>query len=275
MGRTKPHPTTFPAMDRDQNFSVTVTNENWKGKNDPTERRRIQNRINQRAFRQRQREGESPKQYRTRATSSDSPEPQLAIAKMYAEDHDNSTCQAQPRCQTDGRLESSEGHRFDLLACLINRNFHAAASSNARHLGISQSAVHSTSLTLTPTQHANSSAGLTLQPVTLQHQILHDPIIDILPHARLRHNIMMAIAASRIDAKLLCDDLRCSGGLICIQGSWQRCGLVLWGSPQDSQSWEISAGFMYRWGHFLQGCEDLLASTNVWRAQRGEPCFQH
>ena len=258
-------------MDAEKTFSVTVTNENWRGKNDPSERRRIQNRINQRAFRQRQREGESPKQYRSRATSIDSPEPQLAIAQIHAEDHERPADQEQQRCQV--RQELSVGHRFDLLACLINRNFHAAASSNARHLGMNHSVVQHSSLTLTATQYESAPTALNLQPVTLQHQIPHDSIIDILPHARLRHNIMSAIAKSRIDAKLLSDDLRCSGGLIRIQDSWQRCGLIVWGSPQDLQSWEISAGFMYRWGHLLEGCEDLLASTNVWRAQRGEALF--
>lgn len=263
----------FPAMDRNKNFSVTVTNENWKGKNDPNERRRIQNRINQRAFRQRQREGESPKQYRSRATSSVPPAPRRAIAHIRAEEREISTSQAPARCQGDGRPDSSVDHRFDLLACLINRSFHAAASSNARYLGVDRSAIQHASRALTPAQYANSLAGSTLRPVTLQHQIPHDSIIDILPHAQLRHNIMNAIAKSRIDAKHLCDDLRCSGGVIYIQDSWQRCGLIVWSSPQDLQSWEISAGFMYRWGHLLQGCEDLLASTNVWRAQRGEALF--
>ena len=260
-------------MDAEKTFSVTVTNENWRGKNDPSERRRIQNRINQRAFRQRQREGESPKQYRSRATSIDPREPQSAIAQIHAEDHERPAAQEQQRCQGDVRQELSVGHRFDLLACLINRNFHAAASSNARHLGMNHSVVQHSSLTLTATQYESAPTALNLQPVTLQHQIPHDPIINILPHARLRHNIMNAVAKSRIDAKLLSDDLRCSGGLIRIQDSWQRCGLIVWGSPQDLQSWEISAGFMYRWGHLLEGCEDLLASTNVWRAQRGEALF--
>jgi hypothetical protein len=50
--------------------TVMTANENWRGKNDPAERRRIQNRLNQRAFRERQRAGESPKQYKPRSAGS-------------------------------------------------------------------------------------------------------------------------------------------------------------------------------------------------------------
>jgi len=45
----------------DPGIRITTTNENWRGKNDPAERRRIQNRLNQRAFRERQRSGEARK----------------------------------------------------------------------------------------------------------------------------------------------------------------------------------------------------------------------
>ncbi|KAK3074519.1 hypothetical protein LTR53_003001 [Teratosphaeriaceae sp. CCFEE 6253] len=36
-------------------ISIAIINENWRGKSDWTERRRIQNRLNQRAFRERHR----------------------------------------------------------------------------------------------------------------------------------------------------------------------------------------------------------------------------
>jgi hypothetical protein len=36
-----------------QSVRIIVTNDDWRGKNDPIERRRIQNRLNQRAARER------------------------------------------------------------------------------------------------------------------------------------------------------------------------------------------------------------------------------
>ena len=70
----KPPGRTPPVM-TDPGFRITTTNENWRGKNDPAERRRIQNRINQRAFRERQRSGEATKEYSPRGKSVTSSSP--------------------------------------------------------------------------------------------------------------------------------------------------------------------------------------------------------
>lgn len=270
-------------MEMYQKCSLTVTNENWKGKNDPVERRRIQNRINQRAFRhrQRQREGESARIYQFRAISSDSPPPRMGMADEQTRKEGQGVVsvlgrQLRDQFQADlaivqQRTDSHAARHFDVLAHLINRNFHAAALANARELGIDQLALQQLNPILTP-RREESVAAPDLIPVALQYRILHDPIIDIIPHPRLRHNMISAIASTQFDAKALSAELRGSGALIHTpDGMWQRCGLVVsWSSPHEVQSWEVSVGFMRRWGFLLQGCEDLLTSTNVWRAQRGE-----
>jgi len=49
-----------------------------------------------------------------------------------------------------------------------------------------------------------------------------------------------------------------------------RRGFIVWGESWDTESWEITPGFIRKWPWILKGCEDLIASTNRWRAQRYE-----
>jgi hypothetical protein len=254
----------------------SITNENWRGKNDPSERRRIQNRLNQRAFRQRQRSGEHPlKQYKPSESSLGS-----------APDSSKNDSVAGDRCDDlsstpatmHAKVVPSSDEKWDRgfldnhqLSQLINQNFMAAASINARHLGISKTAMQNGTPVTTP--QVSGSLPLTLQPTLAQYQISHDPIIDIVPHPGLRDNILRAIATAQIDAMALSRDLRASGALEKSNGSWLRVGLVVWSSPEQLASWEVSELFLRRWGPLLQGCDDFLATTNTWRSRRGEMLF--
>ncbi|CAK1354984.1 hypothetical protein CB0940_01232 [Cercospora beticola] len=248
---------------------TNVTNENWRGKNDPAERRRIQNRINQRAFRQRQREGESSKSSRSQSPSESAASTSSRSENAVKNGGQDTSSTLAPQLSVGSN--TSTGRHYDDLARLINRNFYAAVYSNARSLGIKQSSIQRAEVGLTA--KSDKAVPKTLAPIPAQYQIAHDHLIDALPHARLRYNILRATAMSQIDATMLFDELRCSGALECIGGSWQRCGLIVWGDADQVHSWEISAGFVQRWSSLLYGCEDLLAVTNSWRAQRGEPVF--
>lgn len=53
----------------------------------------------------------------------------------------------------------------------------------------------------------------------------------------------------------------------------ERHGIVAWTAPWRTSGWEISEGFVVRWGFLLAGCEELVVSTNLWRARRGEDDF--
>lgn len=265
-----------------------------RGKNDPTERRRIQNRLNQRAFRQRQRSTESPEQCKQPSPPSDS-----SSSSSDDEEEDNDEDEAdepvatrqtsQParsrQQQSEGRpapshaiepsgsrIEPPLGRGWDELAQLINRNFLTAAVSNARQLGIDLVALRDGTLTYTP-RPTNSTLPSSLLPVQLQLQIAHDPIIDILPHVRLRYNILYAIATQQLDAAAFARYLRSSGCAHEVQGSYQRGGVVVWSSPELIASWELTEGFVRRYASLLQGCEDLIAATNAWRSRRGERAF--
>lgn len=163
------------------------------------------------------------------------------------------------------------GRALDELAQLINGNLMAAAITNARSLGIHSDELQYATPVLTP--RGAKAVPATLQPVQLQHQIPHDAMIDIIPHARLRYNILRAIATQQLNAAEFSSCLRASGALESMQGHWQRGGLVVWSLPDQLDSWEVSEAFVRRFPYLLQGCEDLLASTNAWRIRRGERPF--
>ncbi|KFY98580.1 hypothetical protein V500_01600 [Pseudogymnoascus sp. VKM F-4518 (FW-2643)] len=52
-------------------------------------------------------------------------------------------------------------------------------------------------------------------------------------------------------------------------------GLLVWRDPWDPTGWEVTEEFIRSWGWVIAGCADLLHSTNTWRARRGEkPLFR-
>jgi hypothetical protein len=296
----------------DPGFRITTTNENWRGKNDPAERRRIQNRINQRAFRERQRSGETTKECSPRGNSAASaspdrrPEPknnqeknddeeggcegdggEEGEASEEDDDEDEESEESNPgspppnvpaRPHFTGQIPRaactpstpSTDNPWDELAQLINRNFMQAAETNAQHLGINLTSLRSGAPASTPRLRSIANLPPTLKPVELQHQLPHDPIIDIIPHARLRFNILRAIATGSLDASRFSASLRRSGAVLKVQGEACRSGLIVWNFPEQLSSWELSEAFFIHWGFLLEGCEDFVAATNVWRSHRGE-----
>ncbi|KAH6704248.1 hypothetical protein BKA61DRAFT_185534 [Leptodontidium sp. MPI-SDFR-AT-0119] len=49
-----------------------------------------------------------------------------------------------------------------------------------------------------------------------------------------------------------------------------RKGLIVWGEPYDMRSWEATPGFIAKWSWAVEGCYDLVESSNHWRLLRGE-----
>jgi hypothetical protein len=174
-----------------------------------------------------------------------------------------------PAEQPSGVIDPRTGRVCDELAQLINRNFMSAAMTNVQHLGINLSALRSGTTLKTP-RLANRQVPATLTPVELQYQVAHDPIIDTIPHARLRSNILRGIAAGQINAAAFSESIRASGALEQLGGTWQRGGVVVWCFPEQVASWELTELFVRRWRSVLGGCEDLITATNVWRGRRSE-----
>lgn len=260
---------------------VMTANEDWKGKNDPAERRRIQNRLNQRAYRQRQRAGESPKPYKPRSVSQRSTPGQgsedeeeslrsegspVPLNDLIAGQQIPTTVSEDP---PDGLLNQQTGQVWDELAVLINRNFMLAAQSNAQHIGVDMAALRSGRALQLP-KNASQACPPALAPVKLQYEVTHDPIIDAIPHPRLRSNILRAAMNHQLDIAALAKSLRSSGAFELCNGTWKRTGVTVWSASEVLSSWELSESFVWRWLILLEGCDDLIAATNAWRGQRGE-----
>lgn len=50
----------------------------------------------------------------------------------------------------------------------------------------------------------------------------------------------------------------------------ERKGLIVWGEPHDTHSWEATPGFLTKWAWVMEGCEELVEISNRWRMRRGE-----
>ncbi len=105
-----------------------------------------------------------------------------------------------------------------------------------------------------------------LAPTLLQQTVPYPRWIDIVPHPQLRDNLILF--HGQFDEDDLCDDL--VGGLYDGYDDVELRGMMIWGEPWAEDGWEISEGFMRKWGFLLTGCDSLLKATNRWRELRGE-----
>jgi hypothetical protein len=108
--------------------------------------------------------------------------------------------------------------------------------------------------------------------------------MDLFPSPAMRDNLITLSMMGIVDEDELCadlvgdafDDEECRGnaksstlGNEGETGSG-RSGLIAWNNPWDVSGWEITEGFVKKWGFLLKGCPELLEHTNRWRAVRDE-----
>ncbi|PWW72775.1 hypothetical protein C7212DRAFT_223494 [Tuber magnatum] len=101
----------------------------------------------------------------------------------------------------------------------------------------------------------------TLRPTLLQVSIIHHPWIDVFPSARMRENLLRA--GHSYDPDQLCLSIMGSG-----KGLGDN-GVLVWGEPWDPYNWEVTESLAYGWAWMLEGCADIIYSTNTWRLKRG------
>ncbi|KAL7947038.1 hypothetical protein V8C42DRAFT_319486 [Trichoderma barbatum] len=130
---------------------------------------------------------------------------------------------------------------------------------------------HTPNLDLSTSQ---STLPASLHPTPLQHEEIHHPWLDLIPSARFRDNILrrLATASQEWDFETeLCEDVTGAGHL---QLSCSRPGFMIWGENSwDTCNWEVTEEFAQKWHDLIDGCCDLIASTNDWRKKRGELPF--
>ncbi|KAF4465875.1 hypothetical protein FALBO_7268 [Fusarium albosuccineum] len=112
-----------------------------------------------------------------------------------------------------------------------------------------------------------------LLPTTLQQTVPHGDWIDLYPCPEARDRLILA--AGTFDEDELWAD--CSGGLY--EGfpddEVERRGMIAWSPPWDIAGWEMSEGFVRKWGWLFKGLPGPLEATNRWRVERGEKPFSH
>jgi hypothetical protein len=131
-----------------------------------------------------------------------------------------------------------------------------------------------------------------LRPTRLQNTRVHATCLDLIPFAQIRDNLIEQ--EGRFSWAELIEDL--VGHLVnpfCFLGPqrqqdahiaeeeapWygdeddftaNRNGIIVWGPAHRPESWEVTAGFLRKWGWSLKGCQGIIESTNLWRKTRGE-----
>ena len=151
------------------------------------------------------------------------------------------------------------------LPMLIKFNVWRAFVSNTVTLGLSieqqsdDNALSPFTANSPPIPHLLPAA---LVPTALQRRIPHHPWVDILPFPRMRDNLIRAGDEW--------DDELCADMIGFFHAPSRREGVIVWGEPWDPRGWEATEDFVRYWGWAIEGCCEIVESTNYWRARRGE-----
>ncbi|KAH7324841.1 hypothetical protein B0I35DRAFT_467528 [Stachybotrys elegans] len=277
--------------------------DDWTGLTDPVARRRIQTRLNTRAYRRRKAEqaaAEAAVKAAEEALAAAEAEilahrPLFAKAEEEEEDEEEEVpCWVETK-QSISMLPTTTADSYnccgrpllspsttindvifplskDHLIILVQINVVRGCLTNHRLIGglvpPAPRDCTNASISIFPGATEIRELPPNLYPTVLQCAKRHGNWIDVLPHPVWRDNLLSALG--RFSPEDFGNDI--IGGLF-TGAPAEACemrGLLVWSDPWYYTSWEISEGFIKKWGWTLIGCEDMIAATNEWRRKRGE-----
>ncbi|RAH58400.1 hypothetical protein BO85DRAFT_468117 [Aspergillus piperis CBS 112811] len=268
--------------------------DDWTGVSDRIHRRRLQNRLNQRAYRKKHKAtmGGSSSSTSTTQTQTLISHPSTTIHHHHhptsshstpeEEEEDNHHCPLAPsniniphihKTLTTLAIQSylTNRPRLEHLLSLSRLNVHRAINDNIRLLGMAPAHLRpddALSIFNIPSPFPNidlSTLPESLRPTPLQRLIPHHPWLDFFPFPEMRDRLIVAAATGSLDEDELCRDL---------MAFWDTrnsgATLVVWGVPWDPRNWEVTEAFLGKWRWVVLGLGGLRRSTDYWRGRRGE-----
>ncbi|KUL88502.1 hypothetical protein ZTR_05476 [Talaromyces verruculosus] len=269
--------------------------DSWMGVTDPKKRKTLQNRLNQRAYRRRQRalraqqnkqqdvdinvkqepDTKSDRQLSTASSSTSSPPLSLDHLDFCLP----TNTQHLEDLEALIRLEFARGSpTADLLLGLTQLNIIRALHANRDILGYTADDMHDDAIStfnislsidsdlICQSNIIKTKSGLpfSLMPTTTQYKVAHHPWLDLIPIPKMRDNLIRA--GDSIDDVKLCHDM-CGYRV-------SETGILIWKEPWDPSGWEVTERFLQLWGWAVRDCWELFESTDRWRRKRGErPLF--